>query len=257
MYKVLLFLWLLVFLSPSFIRHDGETRRYWIVWNVGQGQWSTLAEADSCRHFDMGGEKNPVLRVARLCRGRTNIISLSHWDLDHVGFLARAKKYLNHACVETAPLGTSSARKMKMVASYSRCSGAGPGSDGVRELTRFTGTDLRQKTNDLSHVFEVRGEMLIPGDSTSRQEKIWSYAGDLSRVRYLLLGHHGSRTSTSAELLSRLRGLKTAVASARFAKYGHPHQEVVQRLARVGVPLLKTEDWGNIWFEIGPPHSSP
>lgn len=248
MLKILLAFFLLISLSPSLIRPDRDVRSFFVVWNVGQGQWSTLVDESSCHHFDMGGERNPLSRVRRLCRGKSNIISLSHWDLDHVGFLQRARSQLPRACIETAPLGTSSARKMKMVASYPRCA-----LDGTsKELTEFTSADLTKKTNDLSHVFLARNQILIPGDSTAHQEKIWSHAANLQHVRLLLIGHHGSRTSTSAELLTQLRGLKTAVASARFAKYGHPHQEVVQRLSQLRVPLLKTEDWGNIWFETKP-----
>jgi competence protein ComEC len=91
---------------------------------------------------------------------------------------------------------------------------------------------------------------LIPGDSTAPQEKIWSYHGNMQKTGFLLLGHHGSRTSTSEELLSQLPHLKVAIASARFARYGHPHLEVVRRLKKYHVALLKTEDWGNLWFEI-------
>lgn len=258
MLRVLFWFFLLIFLSPSPIRPDHGLRSYWIVWNVGQGQWSTLVDQSSCHHFDMGGERNPLFRVSRLCRGKSNFISLSHWDLDHVGFLQRARRQLTRACIAVAPLGVSSPRKMKMVAAYPRCASADPNSGRgttpilSRELTQFGAEDLKKKTNELSHVFLVRDQILIPGDSTARQERSWSQGVGLHRVRYLLLGHHGSRTSSSAELLSELPSLKTAVASARLAKYGHPHQEVVQRLARYRVPLLRTEDWGNIWFETKP-----
>lgn len=265
MLKIFVAFFLLIFLSPSLIRRDHDVRSYFVVWNVGQGQWSTLVDESSCHHFDMGGERNPLSHVRRSCRGKSNTISLSHWDLDHVGFLPRARTQLSRACIETPPLGTSSARKMKMVASYPRCAGGNLSiRDRTRELTDFSAVnfsknlnELKKKTNDFSHVFLVRNQILIPGDSTAHQEKAWSHAADLRRVRFLLLGHHGSRTSTSAELLAQLRGLKMAVASARFAKYGHPHQEVVQRLSQLGVPLLKTEDWGNIWFETveSPPQS--
>lgn len=245
--KVWLAVVFLILFSPAFLKDEGRMKHYWIVWNVGQGQWATLVDEKSCRHFDMGGEKNPLPRLHRLCGGKENFISLSHWDLDHVGFALRARKFLPKACLETPPLGKSSPYKMKILSAFAKCSDNY--TSPAKELTHFSSADLRQKTNELSHVFLVAQTFLIPGDSTAKQEKIWSENAELGRTKFLLLGHHGSRTSTSEELLSHLRTLKTAVASARFAKYGHPHQEVVRRLQKYHVPLLKTEDWGNLWFE--------
>jgi competence protein ComEC len=43
-------------------------------------------------------------------------------------------------------------------------------------------------------------------------------------------------------------GLRVAVASARERRYGHPHQETELILRKFRVPLLRTEDWGNIHF---------
>ncbi len=247
MLKVWLAVVFLILLSPTLLKENARMKPYWIVWNVGQGQWSTLIDENSCRHFDMGGEKSPLSRIHRLCRGKKNFISLSHWDLDHVGFALRAKRFLPKICLETPPLGKASPHKMKILSAFAKCSA---GSEGpITELTHFSAADLGQKTNELSHVFLVAQTFLIPGDSTAKQEKIWSTNAGLERTKFLLLGHHGSRTSTSEELLSHLRSLKTAVVSARFAKYGHPHPEVVRRLRKYHVPILKTEDWGNLWFE--------
>lgn len=69
---------------------------------------------------------------------------------------------------------------------------------------------------------------------------------DLKSVRVLALGHHGSRTSTSKDLLKELPNLKLAIASARKRRYGHPHRETVEALGKFKVPILSTEDWGNI-----------
>jgi competence protein ComEC len=72
----------------------------------------------------------------------------------------------------------------------------------------------------------------------------------LSGSRILVLGHHGSRTSTSSLLLDHLPRLTAAVSSARFRKYGHPHARVRRDLAKRHIPLLRTEEWGNLHFEL-------
>jgi competence protein ComEC len=93
--------------------------------------------------------------------------------------------------------------------------------------------------------------LLAPGDSPRDEEKKWihHFAG-LERVRVLVLGHHGSRTSTSQDLLAKLSGVRVAIASARFRRYGHPHTEVVRELAQRKISLLRTEEWGTIHMRL-------
>jgi competence protein ComEC len=65
----------------------------------------------------------------------------------------------------------------------------------------------------------------------------------------LILGHHGSQTSSSQAFLTQARpGL--AIASARRARYGHPHRKVVSRLRQKKIPTLTTEDWGSLFFSL-------
>lgn len=103
-----------------------------------------------------------------------------------------------------------------------------------------------QSSNDSSQiVYSKTFQTLIPGDSTKKQEKIWRFKTP-STAQGLILGHHGSRTSTSKELLQTLPNLKWAIASARYEKYRHPHKDVLKNLKAHRIPILKTEDWGHI-----------
>jgi competence protein ComEC len=40
-----------------------------------------------------------------------------------------------------------------------------------------------------------------------------------------------------------------AIASARWKRYHHPHAEIEALLKQRHIPMIRTEDWGNIWFE--------
>jgi competence protein ComEC len=105
-----------------------------------------------------------------------------------------------------------------------------------------------KNTNESSKVF-IDQKILIPADSPVKQEKLWANEmTGLINVEIIILGHHGSRTSTSTELLLKLKNIKMAMVSARYAKYKHPHLQVLNNLMEFGIPVLKTEDWGNIWF---------
>jgi competence protein ComEC len=213
-----------------------------IVWNVGQGQWVTMVDGQGCWHIDMGGEFAPWKKIRETCRARDNRISLSHWDTDHIGFAGKARSQLPNLCLINAPVGRASPHKEALIYSLPRCAGHSP-------FTQWS--DLSGKTaNDKSWVV-LWHRVLLPGDSTRTEEKKWMHhMPGLEAARIFVLGHHGSRTSTSQELLNSLKNIRVAIASARFRRYGHPHAEVVRELFRAHVPLLRTEEWGTIHMRL-------
>jgi competence protein ComEC len=234
---------LLFFIS---LAQPSEAKEF-VVWNVGQGQWTTEVHPTYCLHFDMGGEKDPTSAVLRACGGKKQFLFLSHWDQDHISFAKRFAQNAGSTCLWAIPLGGSSDKKMKDLKKIKLCS-----TTSLQwldqKLLHQPKLDQRLSANDLSRVF-LSGGILLPGDSTIRQEKFWVSKIKL-QVDGLVLGHHGSRTSTSNLLLTKLPKLRWAVSSAREKKYGHPHREILMRLKAHHIPLLRTEDWGHIHFEL-------
>ena len=223
-----------------------EGKRQLVVWNVGQGQWVTLVEDQACWHFDVGGERAPWAAITRACRGRVNRVCISHWDWDHLSFAAQIPRHLPRACLALAPSPnlspTVSRRKQSALTRLPAC---------PAQADFATWTDFAAPTeNDRSRVVWWDG-ILIPGDSTRARERIWISAfKNLRQTRLLILGHHGSQSSTSRALLNHLPELKMAVASARRQKYGHPHPAVRNALQAAHVALLTTEDWNSLYFDL-------
>ncbi|WP_413574996.1 ComEC/Rec2 family competence protein [Bdellovibrio sp. HCB290] len=263
--KVLIFScisFLLILLSATPISQKND-RSYVIVWNVGQGQWVTAVEENTCRHFDVGGERFPWQKIAKLCRGKKNFIYLSHWDWDHIGALSRWPSSWD-TCIALRPQGRSSPGKMKMLSNFADCKmppqvsfwQAPEPSASIIDLEPLRNRKRnkpkrhreRKDSNGLSQVIRYR-DFLFPGDSPLAAEMTWMNLPWVTSSRVLVLGHHGSRTSTSQELLARLPSVRIAIVSARYERYKHPHAEVVHRLRKNRIPVLRTEDWGNIWFE--------
>lgn len=215
------------------------------VWNVGQGQWLTLSYHAQCIHFDMGGEKAPLERVSQLCKYRNNLIFLSHWDWDHLSYFSKFIKSVRTVCRLSKPDGLPKSSYKKRFLNLLECT------QNLKFLSYFFPTqNLRLKSNDLSRVLTLKNHILIPGDSTQKMEKVWIQKLKLSKIKILILGHHGSRTSSSQLLLNRLENLKLAIASARKKKYGHPHQVIQKRLTQKRVSLLRTEDWNHIVIDL-------
>lgn len=215
-----------------------------VIWNVGQGQWLSFVEQDRCYHFDAGGEFFPWKHIKSICGWRQNLLSLSHWDWDHIGALSQRSfhRSLPHTCLWHRPPGASSPRKERLLTRIPDCPEI--------KVALFQWVPQQARTaNDASQVFQYR-QVLIPGDSSSTQERIWVQSLlKAPPARVLVLGHHGSKTSTSEHLLQNQSGIKMAVSSARWKRYFHPHPQTQVRLKKFHIPLIRTEDWGHLWLE--------
>ncbi len=232
--------WLLVIFFSATPTDSIFRGRRWIVWNVGQGQWVTRVTPESCLHFDLGGEKFPLKKLSYFCGQKENRIYLSHWDLDHVNALPKARRLFSNICLVLKPTGEH--HRERLIKGLPVC----PQVDQTIEIWRGS---RQRDSNSQSHIvsFDL---FLMPGDSPKKQEEIWTEEmRSLATVEVLVLGHHGSRTSTSKKLLNRLSELRMAISSARWSRYRHPHPEVQLLLRQKKIPLLRTEDWGHIYFE--------
>ncbi|MDP7773827.1 DNA internalization-related competence protein ComEC/Rec2 [Acinetobacter nosocomialis] len=70
------------------------------------------------------------------------------------------------------------------------------------------------------------------------------------KVDVLVLGHHGSKHSSAYDFLATLKP-KLAIASAGFDnRYGHPSQEVINRLKALHIPFKSTVEQGTLSFVL-------
>ncbi|MDO7206674.1 DNA internalization-related competence protein ComEC/Rec2 [Acinetobacter nosocomialis] len=70
------------------------------------------------------------------------------------------------------------------------------------------------------------------------------------KVDVLVLGHHGSKHSSAYDFLATLKP-KLTIASAGFDnRYGHPSQEVINRLKALHIPLKSTVEQGTLSFVL-------
>ena len=86
---------------------------------------------------------------------------------------------------------------------------------------------------------------LLLGDAHKKQEELIMKRNPDFKVDILKLGHHGSDTSTSNQLL-KLSNPKFAIISSRPSMYNHPRPEVMRRLYNHDVLPLQTSIEGDI-----------
>ena len=65
-------------------------------------------------------------------------------------------------------------------------------------------------------------------------------------VTVLKVGHHGSRTSSSDQLLKAAKPAYALISCGRENRFGHPHEDVVERIARYADMQLRTDVSGAI-----------
>jgi competence protein ComEC len=80
-------------------------------------------------------------------------------------------------------------------------------------------------------------------DGNTEQALLDTYA--FPDIELLVLGHHGSRYSTSPELLHALCP-DYAIVSVGENSFGHPSFETLTRLADSQIPVFRTDYMGTI-----------
>lgn len=106
--------------------------------------------------------------------------------------------------------------------------------------------------NDDSIVIEVlygSVAILLTGDVSAVVERTLLARLTPARTRILKVAHHGSRTSTSRELLEHWRPQIAIVSAGRGNAFGHPAPDVIQRLENVGAAIYRTDLHGQITIE--------
>jgi len=90
--------------------------------------------------------------------------------------------------------------------------------------------------------------MLLPGDAEDQTEHRLLTKDLNLEAKVLKIAHHGSKYSTSADFLKRVKPEIVIISCGAWNRYGHPHQSVLDRLraANPNVKLYRTDFQGEI-----------
>lgn len=92
-------------------------------------------------------------------------------------------------------------------------------------------------------------DMLVTGDGSKTAELELIEGHEIRDIELLIAGHHGSRYASGGEFLESI-GADTAVISVGYNTYGHPTNEILERLAAYGYNIFRTDLNGNIEIRI-------
>lgn len=214
-----------------------QTAHHDLVYDTGPAQGE----------FDAGGQVLlPVLAQLRV--RHLDALILSHEDSDHAGGAATLQKAFSIPLKISGTQG-SLAKQWNMSACVS-------GTRWVWDDVQFSlwRWDQAKTDNQASCVLliEAGGErLLLTGDIDAQAEAALLAEPSFHPVDWLILGHHGSRSSSSEDFLQATAPRAAVITRGHNNQFGHPHPQVLERLKARDIPWVDTSERGAVEVFLG------
>ena len=235
----------------------GEMKVHFI--DVGQGD-SILIQTPTLNILIDGGDRgNTALSYLR-SQGVTSLdlIIGTHPHADHIGGLINVlqsmpvKEVMDPAVVHTTKtfedyLTIIDEKDIKFTegrAGMTRDLGGGAIMQ-VLHPSSPSSSDLNNASLVVKITFGQISFMLTGDAETAAENQIRNRGYDL-RSTILKIGHHGSKSSTTQAFLSAVAPKAAVILCGAGNNYGHPHDEILQRLVTAGIDIYRTDIHGTI-----------
>ncbi|CAN5137369.1 DNA internalization-related competence protein ComEC/Rec2 [soil metagenome] len=204
----------------------------------------------------------PMLRTRR--RGELRAVVLSHPHPDHYGGLPAALRDVKVGALwdtgqgEREGTGGAYAVLLSQVGTRgwakespeSLCGSHVLGGAIVEVLAPCPSADVGRGPNDNSFVIRFRfgaRAFLFVGDAEHEEEaELVRNHGDALHADVLKVGHHGSRTSTTAPFLDAVNPSIAIVSTGIRNRFGHPHVSTIERLEARRIRTFRTDRDGAV-----------
>ncbi|NLF34407.1 MAG: DNA internalization-related competence protein ComEC/Rec2 [Clostridiales bacterium] len=230
------------------------------VLDVGQGQSVVLRSGDRVAMVDCGGSDGSTAGntaadyLTDLGRGTLDVLVLTHYHSDHAGGVPQLMERIRVSAIVMPDVDPSSTLR-QWIAELAK-------EQGVPVLFLTEDTVFPLGDSDLT-VYAPLGDggvneeglsilcsagdfdVLLTGDMPSPVEAKLVRHGNLPDIELLVVGHHGSKYSTSEDFLDAVTP-ELAVISVGYNSYGHPTDEVLTRLAQRHIELYRTDWMGTV-----------
>ena len=95
-------------------------------------------------------------------------------------------------------------------------------------------------------------DMLFTGDSLKNTEMDLIERHELPDMELLIVGHHGSKTSSDPAFLEAIRAEDAIISVGRNNSYGHPAWQTLMHLQMAGCNVYRTDRNGTVEVRINP-----
>ncbi len=185
---------------------------------------------------------------------KLDYLILTHGDYDHMG---ESINLVNHFFVEKVIFNQGEDNDLekclikvlekKNIPHYKRVKSLDLG----QAQFQFLNTRIYDNENDNSNVMYVNFynyQFLFMGDAGRKKEYDILEKYQLGKIDFLKVGHHGSNTSTSKELISAVKPTYSFISVGKNNRYGHPTKEVLDILSNS--KIYRTDQNGSIQINL-------
>ncbi|MBN1937311.1 MAG: MBL fold metallo-hydrolase [Anaerolineae bacterium] len=265
--------WTIETREPTVPPVSGQSMRV-VMFDIGQGDSILVVSPNRQTMLIDGGNSakdgREVILPYLKANGfdRLNVMVLTHPDADHVGGLPEVLRGIPVDRV----VSTGQVHTTQIYAEFLQELGTARDERGTQVIRGVAGVEIPfdaavkvevlgpdraaidgSDLNNASVVLRLTyGEVsvLFTGDA-EQAEEAWMIAGKKDpSAQILKVSHHGSQTGSSDAFLKAVGAQVGLISCGANNNYGHPHAEVLERLARHGVEVYRTDKLGTIEVEI-------
>lgn len=253
-----------------------ETRAFYVMAiDVGQGDCFLIKNG---RHYILsdGGSSSRknigknVMESVLLSRGISvlDAVCVSHADADHINGIKYLLSDESFPKIDALVLPEAARndeaydelRRLNKGKTVYPKAGELIAADGDMSLKCiYSGVDCEDRNRDSLVFLLKKGNftMLFTGDTTADDEAVFADAAYLKEhgiielekengLTVLKAAHHGSRTSNSEKLFASLRPKLVLISCGKNNRYGHPDEDVEERIREYDAKLFRTDISGAV-----------
>lgn len=233
--------------------------------DVSQGQSIVFSSGRACAVVDCGGRstvEDPGDLAARklLAQGHRSLdlLVLTHPHDDHINGVLRLMHWLPvrtlviPAAADTtkAPLSDILALAAENHTTVVRVDAERTVTAGSISVHLYPEPCAGQEDGSMIVLTSIGDyDTLVPGDVDSVAEVKFLSDCAYPSVELLLVGHHGSKKSTSDAWLDAIAP-DDAIISVGYNNYGHPTSDTLERLQAHHIPIYRTDQMGDITVHL-------
>ena len=227
--------------------------------DVGQGLAILVQSGGENLLYD-GGNRSHADEVVQYLKNQQvetiNYMISSHYDEDHLGGLVKCldtfevEHVLGADYVHTSDLFNTFMNTATAHAIIVEYPSVGDTYEfGTGSFTVMAPDGISQNSNDNSVVIRLvngNNSFMFMGDSEETSEQDMISTGMNLDCDVLSLGHHGSASSTSWDLLEATSPSWAVISCGLNNTYGHPAAETMGKLSDMDIPVFRTDDQGTV-----------
>ncbi|HPN96624.1 MAG TPA: ComEC/Rec2 family competence protein [Candidatus Moranbacteria bacterium] len=270
LYSILLFLTLLAVILAGIIYYERSREIKVVFFDVGQGDAILIEQGSKQILIDGGPDGQKILEKLGeeipFWDRNIELVIATHPDEDHIdGLIDVMNNYqigqLIDNGVETETQVYKKYREARERKSINYSEGKADmeikiseninlnilSPDGSQEKNHPKDTNI---SSIVSRLTVGENSFLLVGDLTMEGEKNLTDKKVNLESRFLKVGHHGSKYSTSKEFLEAVKPKEVVISVGKNNRFGHPAAETLERIKLYNVTIKRTDEAGNVEYEF-------